>query len=143
MNQDIETIVKNCRIFFGTNKTKSYEFRISQLLKLQEVLNQNKKELLNALYSDLHKTEMEGFFSEFAIVRGELKFAIKHLKKCNPCSLGRGNCCRKLCRCKALKLFSCNIGGYKKNNLRKLSAGIYIGNYRRAGRKLKTFGTAF
>ena len=81
MNQDIETIVKNCRIFFETNKTKSYEFRISQLLKLQEVLNQNKKELLNALYSDLHKTEMEGFFSEFAIVRGELKFAIKHLKK--------------------------------------------------------------
>lgn len=71
---------KKLQDFFETNKTKSYEFRISQLLKLQEVLNQNKKELLNALYSDLHKTEMEGFFSEFAIVRGELKFAIKHLK---------------------------------------------------------------
>ena len=182
MNQDIETIVKNCRIFFETNKTKSYEFRISQLLKLQEVLNQNKKELLNALYSDLHKTEMEGFFSEFAIVRGELKFAIKHLKKWIkpkrvPTSIAHfkssskimyepfgtvlimspwnyplnltlaplvgaiaaGNCAVV----KALKLFSCNIGGYKKNNLRKLSAGIYIGNYRRAGRKLKTFGTAF
>ena len=55
MNQDIETIVKNCRIFFETNKTKSYEFRISQLVKLQEVLNQNKKEILNALDSDLHK----------------------------------------------------------------------------------------
>ncbi|UTC63111.1 aldehyde dehydrogenase [Treponema sp. OMZ 787] len=81
MNNEIETIVKNCRNFFETNQTKSYEFRLSQLLKLQEVLDKNKKELLDALYSDLHKTKMEGFFSEFAIVRGELKFAIKHLKK--------------------------------------------------------------
>lgn len=124
---------------------------------------------------------MEGFFSEFAIVRGELKFAIKHLKKWIkpkrvPTSIAHFKSSSKIMYepfgtvlimspwnyplnltlaplVGAIAAGNCAVvkpSNYspatseviKKNNLRKLSAGIYIGNYRRPGRKLETFGAA-
>ena len=81
MKKDIVSIVKNCKDFFNTNTTKDYNFRLAQLKKLQNALNSNEKELLNALYADLHKTNFEAYFSELAIVKDELDFAIKHIKK--------------------------------------------------------------
>ncbi len=81
MKKDIVSIVKNCKDFFNTNTTKDYNFRLAQLKKLQNALNSNEKELLNALYADLHKTNFEAYFSELAIVKDELNFAIKHIKK--------------------------------------------------------------
>lgn len=81
MNKNITEIVKNCKSFFNENGTKNYSFRLEQLKKLKTVLQENEKEILNALYSDLHKTMFEGYFAELAIVNDELDFAIKHLKK--------------------------------------------------------------
>ncbi len=81
MKKDIETIVKNCKAFFETNITKDYKFRLAQLKKLEELLHKNEKEILHALYSDLHKTDFEGYFSELGIVKEELKFTLRHLKK--------------------------------------------------------------
>ncbi len=81
MKKNIVSIVKNCKDFFNTNTTKDYNFRLAQLKKLQNALNSNEKELLNALYADLHKTNFEAYFSELAIVKDELDFAIKHIKK--------------------------------------------------------------
>ena len=81
MKKDIETLVKNCSAFFETNITKDYNFRLKQLKKLETILCKNEKEILNALYSDLHKTNFEGYFSELGIVKEELKFTLRHLKK--------------------------------------------------------------
>ena len=81
MKKDIETLVKNCSAFFETNITKDYNFRLKQLKKLERILCKNEKEILNALYSDLHKTNFEGYFSELGIVKEELKFTLRHLKK--------------------------------------------------------------
>lgn len=81
MENNINERVLTCKKFFNTNATKSYDFRIAQLKKLQKALKENEKKLLTALYSDLHKTEIEGYFSEIGIVNEELKFAIKHLKR--------------------------------------------------------------
>ncbi|MGF7109025.1 aldehyde dehydrogenase [Treponema pedis] len=81
MKKDILSSVKNCKSFFDTGITKSCDFRLTQLKKLKKALFENEKEILNALYSDLHKTNFEGYFSEFAIVKEELDFTIKHLKK--------------------------------------------------------------
>lgn len=81
MEKDIATLVNSCRDFFNTNATKEYSFRIAQLRKLKKILIENEKKILNALYSDLHKTDFEGYFSELAIVKEELNFSIRHLKK--------------------------------------------------------------
>lgn len=81
MTNDIAARVQACRDFFDTNATKPYAFRIAQLQKLKTALKENQQKLLNALYSDLHKTEMEGYFSELGIVYEELNFIMKHLKK--------------------------------------------------------------
>lgn len=81
MQKNIETTVQKCKIFFDTNATKDYKFRLEQLKKLQNIFHQNENKILEALYSDLHKTFFEGYFSEVGIVNDELKFAIKNLKK--------------------------------------------------------------
>lgn len=81
MKKNIAEIVKNCKFFFESNTTKNYAFRLTQLKKLKIILIENEKEILNALYSDLHKSNFESYFSELGIVKDELNFAINHLKK--------------------------------------------------------------
>jgi aldehyde dehydrogenase (NAD+) len=68
------------REFFDDGNTRSYEFRIAQLVKLKEMIKKNEKEVLEALYLDLHKPAFEAFTSEIGIMYEEINYAIKHLK---------------------------------------------------------------
>ncbi len=69
------------REFFKSGKTLSYEFRKSQLEKLQKVIEQNAEALNEALHKDLRKSETESWLTEIGFVLGELKTTLKHLKK--------------------------------------------------------------
>ncbi len=82
MNQkDIQLLVKRQKDFFSTNQTRSYNFRITQLKKLKNAIEENEKLLLNALYADLRKSEFEAYGGEIGFVMAELDYTIKKLKK--------------------------------------------------------------
>lgn len=68
------------RNFFDEGKTRSYEFRIENLKKLKEMIKKNEKEILEALYLDLHKPAFEAFTSEIGIMYEEINYTIEHLK---------------------------------------------------------------
>ena len=78
---ELKNIVEKQREFFKTNATKSVEFRINMLQKLKEVIRENEKKILSALYEDLSKSEAEGYLTEIGIVYGEIHEALKKVKK--------------------------------------------------------------
>ena len=68
------------RKFFDDGNTRSYEFRIENLKKLKNMIKVNEKNILEALYLDLHKSSFEAFVSEIGIMYEELNYTIKNLK---------------------------------------------------------------
>ncbi|XP_030078499.1 aldehyde dehydrogenase family 3 member B1 [Microcaecilia unicolor] len=68
------------RTSFLSGKTRSEQFRISQLEALGRFLEENKKAILEALDKDLHKGMFESEVSETSMVRTEINFAINNLR---------------------------------------------------------------
>ncbi len=66
--------------FFNTNKTKSTDFRISQLKKFKTVLRDNMDILDKAIYKDFKKSSFENYATELSLVFHEINLAIENLK---------------------------------------------------------------
>lgn len=77
---DFEQLVARQRDFFGTQATKPYDFRIKQLQKLSVWMDENEQAVLEALQSDLGKCAYEAYLTELAMVKQELRDAMRHLK---------------------------------------------------------------
>ena len=92
-NKDMEfkNIVEKQKEFFKTNTTKSVEYRISILQKLEKVIRANEKRILSALYEDLSKSEAEAYMTEIGIVYGEIHEALKNVKKWSKPKKVRGS----------------------------------------------------
>lgn len=88
---ELKNIVEKQRKFFNTNTTKSIEFRISMLQKLENVIKENEKQILSALYEDLSKSEAEAYMTEIGIVYGEIREALKKVKKWSKPKRVRGS----------------------------------------------------
>ena len=69
------------RKYFDDGKTKSYDFRITQLKKLKSAIKNNEDNLMNAFYLDLGKPQFEAYTSEIGIVYEQIKSTINNLKK--------------------------------------------------------------
>lgn len=78
---NLENIIKNQREFFLGNSTKSYDFRMRQLDKLENAIRDNESYILDALGKDLGKSNFESYLTEYHFVLGEISFAKKHLHK--------------------------------------------------------------
>ena len=78
---DLDNIIKAQREFFLGNNTKSYEFRMRELTKLDNAIRANEGEILSALEKDLGKSNFESYITEYHFVLEEIKFAKKNLKK--------------------------------------------------------------
>ncbi|CAK8570320.1 unnamed protein product [Lathyrus sativus] len=72
--------VKKLRETFESGKTRSYEWRVSQLKVLLEITEEHEQEILDAIFSDLSKSEAEAFIQEIAMLKNSCKTAIKGLK---------------------------------------------------------------
>nr|XP_033776783.1 aldehyde dehydrogenase family 3 member B1 [Geotrypetes seraphini] len=68
------------RTSFLSGKTRSEQFRISQLEALERFLEENKNTIIEALAKDLHKSTFESEVSELSMVRTEINFAINNLR---------------------------------------------------------------
>ncbi len=71
-------LIEEQRRFFEGGKTRSIAFRKEQLQKLRDLLTENEKELAQAIYRDLRKSEMEAVSGEILPLISEIDF---HLKK--------------------------------------------------------------
>jgi len=77
---DVKATLANQRAFFGTGKTKDVEFRIAQLKKLAQLIQEYEQQILDAVYADLRKPAIEAFGSEILVTLTEIKYVLKNIK---------------------------------------------------------------
>ena len=65
---DATSLVKELRSTVISGKTKTYEWRVSQLNSLLKMVEDRDKEICDALFSDLSKPEMEAFIHEVCFI---------------------------------------------------------------------------
>lgn len=76
-----QELVQQQRQFFNTGNTKDVTFRIQALNRLKKAIEKFHQPILDALKSDLNKSEPEAFGSEIRIVLGEIDFTLEHLEQ--------------------------------------------------------------
>jgi aldehyde dehydrogenase (NAD+) len=72
-------LLQRQRDFFATGQTRSIEFRLTQLRKLQAAVIAHQDQIIAAVQKDLGRAPYEAYF-ELNMLE-ELKFALKHLRK--------------------------------------------------------------
>ncbi|MEY3873320.1 MAG: hypothetical protein RL363_41 [Bacteroidota bacterium] len=72
--------INSLRTYFKTGATQSYEFRLNQLKRLKQVVIDHEKELYQALYADLKKTDEDAWATEVGFFLSELNYTTEHLK---------------------------------------------------------------
>lgn len=77
----IEQVIQKQRAFFETHQTKHVDFRRNQLKKLADAIGLYEKKIEQALWEDLHKSPQEAYLTEISIVKSELNYHIKNIKK--------------------------------------------------------------
>ncbi|MBB2478883.1 aldehyde dehydrogenase [Bacillus sp. APMAM] len=74
------TLIEKQKAYFKTNETNDIPFRLNALQKLKSAIQTNEIELMNALKSDLNKSEFDSYSTEIGVVLEEIRFTLKHLK---------------------------------------------------------------
>jgi len=91
----MDSLVRKLRGSFKTNETKSVKWRKENLLALKRLINENEKELCDALKADLNKHEQETISMEIGIINNSIVHALNNLddvvkaKKVKPIIQGR------------------------------------------------------
>ena len=78
---DVKELISEQRIFFQSGKTLSVDFRIEELKKLYQSVQDFEKEILCALQADLGKSATESYMCEVGMALSEIRYMIKHVKK--------------------------------------------------------------
>ena len=81
MIENISKKYEKQKKFFNSGTSKSIQYRINSLKKLKKNICLNENEIINALKSDLGKSETETFFSEIALIYIEINLALKNVKR--------------------------------------------------------------
>lgn len=81
MIENISKKYEKQKKFFNSGISKSIQYRINSLKKLKKNISLNENEIINALKSDLGKSETETFFSEIALIYIEINLALKNVKR--------------------------------------------------------------
>ncbi|NHN28063.1 aldehyde dehydrogenase family protein [Flavobacterium jejuense] len=77
----MEQTIRNQRVFFNNNNTKSLSFRVLALKKLKRLLQENEEILNNAIYKDFKKSSFDNYTNELSLLYKDIDEATKHLKK--------------------------------------------------------------
>ncbi|WP_054958173.1 aldehyde dehydrogenase [Paenibacillus dakarensis] len=79
LNNSIEDLVSAQRRFFKSGTTRDIHYRVTQLKKLRSALIAKEAEVIQALRTDLNKSEQESFTTEIGIVYKELSYVIRNI----------------------------------------------------------------
>ncbi|NTW78084.1 MAG: aldehyde dehydrogenase [Syntrophaceae bacterium] len=74
-----EKLLKSQKDFFWTGRSRDLNFRIDSLNKLKVAIKTYEKEILEAVYNDLHKTAFDAYATEVGLIYDEIHFALKNL----------------------------------------------------------------
>lgn len=78
--ENYSSIVYKQKAFFQTGKTKDLTFRLDALQKLRNAIKTYEKELMEALRTDLNKSEFDTYSTEIGVVLEEIRFVQKRLR---------------------------------------------------------------
>ena len=78
--EEIGFLIDEQRKFFATGKTFEIKYRLEILKKLRDLIIQHEKEIVDALWKDFHKPELEVVGTETRFVIAELNHIIRKLK---------------------------------------------------------------
>ncbi len=78
---DYKETIKKQRAFFREGKCRNIAFRIAQLKKLDAWITKNESAIMDALHQDLNKSAFEAYATEIGIVKEEIRFTLKNLRK--------------------------------------------------------------
>ncbi|CAO2834503.1 unnamed protein product [Amaranthus hypochondriacus] len=78
--EDAAAMVTELRGTFMSGKTRSYEWRISQLKGILKMMEDNENEIVDALRSDLNKPAFESVLYEISMLKSSCKVALTELK---------------------------------------------------------------
>ena len=81
MDNTLKSIINNQIDYFNSRKTLNINFRIQLLKSLKKEIELNEKEIENALFKDLGKSEGESYLTELHFIYSELNIAIKNIDK--------------------------------------------------------------
>ncbi len=88
-NVEAQELVDRQRRYFMTNVTKKLDFRRRQLQRLRDLIEQYEDDIMQAVFTDLHKHEFEAYAAEVSFVRKDLDKAIANLGKwAHPVNVG-------------------------------------------------------
>lgn len=76
----IEQLFNNSKKYFSTHQTKDIKFRKQQLKMLSKSIKHYENDLLDALHTDLGKSNVEAYATEIGILLKSIKLARKELK---------------------------------------------------------------
>ena len=79
--QTVHETVEKQRQFFQSGKTLDIKWRKEQLIRLKIAVQTYEKELAEALYQDLGRSEMEAYLTDIGVVIVEINETIKGLNK--------------------------------------------------------------
>ena len=77
------SVPDSLRVAYDRGVTRPLAWREKQLRQLVRMLEENERQLLDALAVDLGKPRVEGFMTDIAFVISEIELMIKNLKKWN------------------------------------------------------------
>jgi len=77
---DIKDTVERQQEFYLSGATRSYEFRLDALKKLQQAVRSYESKISDALLADLGKQPFESYMAEIGMVLDEVRFHIRHLR---------------------------------------------------------------
>ncbi|MGH0053672.1 MAG: aldehyde dehydrogenase [Sphaerochaetaceae bacterium] len=76
---EVQLCISEMRAFFRNGSTQPIAWRKRQLKRLKDGIKEQEKQILNALFEDLGKTDFEGFATELGLVYAEIDNHIKYL----------------------------------------------------------------
>jgi aldehyde dehydrogenase (NAD+) len=77
----MEEVFNQQQQLFASQKTKNLDFRRTQLAKLMQLIEQYEKDCYSAIEQDFGKSGFETFLTEITIIKKDIKYYAKHLKR--------------------------------------------------------------
>ena len=79
--EEIGALLLAQRDYYKSGATLPVKFRVAQLKKLYCAVEKYEQEIADALRSDLGKSRYEGFMCEIGLVRSEITYMLKHVRR--------------------------------------------------------------
>jgi len=79
MNPVIHDAVQKQRACFLSGKTKDLSFRKDMLRALAQIIRNSESKIIDALYDDMKKPEVEAYASEIAVVKHEISYVLSNI----------------------------------------------------------------